>query len=592
MNALNFGRTEPAGTEITLFGPFSCRAPEPVSFEAKSAQQLLALVALSGSRGVSKARICAELWPDSPEDRAKANLRQSRLRVRKALPNFDAILEETESLRLNREFVVTDKDRADWHRRKYNFAPHLPESLNELRLEWDIVSKPLLSGWRDEWVEQERALAEIRAHELGMTLAKAYESQGQYEESLKILRHLAGSEIVDFELASYILKLETKLNGTQQALITYQDIEHKLQENAPVAFTQLLKRIRENQFDFIPAPNLFQTKNELVLLARMVEQNLNVPNSGAMQMLAQESGNLTNWSHPSVLLSILTVALDKTGVKTDAEIQVAVNCVFLGSYASDPQIGLWAGNQVLGALPETDERAITAMSVMGFLNFEIKNYDEAHRLLTRAYDLSQNHPIIRPRVLNRLAVLNYHSGHFDAAKSMFLDAIAMEEASAQPNSNQLIASYSGNICTMEVLRQQWAESIKYGERTVQLARQHGPIYETYVKAGMGLSEFMLGNRQGLKRLTDGIKTTYSERMHRFNLIANDFGAVALAQLKEPTYAQVAQANKQVRDAMGFPRSPAEQQFVNAMLKETGEQVTLSSGSVSLWIAEKLTEATG
>ncbi|MBI1332301.1 MAG: tetratricopeptide repeat protein [Armatimonadetes bacterium] len=578
-------------------GEFSCASESPVSFAARSAAEVVAYLAIHRNRWVPREELAETIWPGTDQKVARTNLRKATQRVRESLSPHDVLLKYSENLAINRQLVESDLDRAEALHRQYAFAPHLTESVEKLWAEWQILDHTLLDGWDNDWVVEERKNFAIRSHELGLRLADALESVGKIEECLGVLNTLIVRSPLDYELLQKTIRLQSRTGSGYNASKLVEQLLSDLppQTEIPKPVRRLIQRVQQGQIEQVPAPELFETKNELALLARMVESNIRSNSPEAMALLAKESSNIDNWAHAKTLLSILTVALEHSEVKSDDEILIATNACFLATYASDFHVGQWAAKRVLDVLPESDERYIRVLSVLGFLHFETKNYDEARRLLNEAVDLCRKYKVDAelPRVLNRLAVLDYHLGNFEVAHAMFLEAIDLETKNNEPNRDSRLASFHGNLCTMEVLRCRWESARHHGELAFRYAEHSAKVYQIYVSAGYGLALLKTGDRRGIDFIIDGIVQTTRERMRRFNMISVDFGVAALADQKafEPA-AQIAYLNRLIREASGYPRGPAEMGFIKASFEPAGKisvpkMQPMSLVALSRWAVEEL-----
>lgn len=597
MVSLTLDGAKDATIKLSLMGEFSCTSDAHVSFAARSAAEVVAYLALHKNRWVPREEIAECIWPSTDPKIARTNLRKATQRVRESLAPYDVLLKYSENLAINRQLVLSDLDQAENLHRQYAFAPHLPESVDKLWDEWRILDQVLLEGWDSEWVIEERKNFAIRSHELGLRLADALESVGKIEQCLSVLNLLIQRAPLDYDLLQKAIRLQSRTGSGHTASQLVERLLSDLppQSEIPKPVRRLIQRVQQGQIEQVPAPELFETKNELALLARMVESNLRSNSSEAISMLAKESTNMENWTHARTLLSILTVALEHSEVKTDDQIQVAINACFLATYASDFAIGQWAAQRVLDVLDEDDERYIRVMSILGFLHFETKNYDEARKLHNQALELCRIHGSVRerPRVLNRLAVLDYHLGNFDVAREMFLEAIDLESANNGPVRDSLLASFHGNLCTMEVLRLRWESARIHGELAIKYAEQSAKVFQIYVSSGYGLALYKTGDREGIKYIIDGIVQTTRERMRRFNMISIDFGVAVLADqgLYEPAV-QIASLNRMIREATGYPRGPAETGFVKTCFEPAGKlsvpkMQPMSLVALSRWIVEEL-----
>ena len=597
MGPLTLDGLKEASIQLNLMGEFSCQSESPVSFAARSAAEVVAYLAIHKNRWVPREEIAECIWPDTDPKLARTNLRKATQRVRESLAPYDVLLKYSDNLAINRQLITSDLDRAENLHRQYAFAPHLPESVEKLWEEWQILDQVLLEGWDSEWVIEERKNFSIRSHELGLRLTDALESVGKIEQCLSVLNLLIHRTPLDYDLLQKAIRLQSRTGNGHTASQLVEKLLSDLppQTEIPKPVRRLIQRVQQGQIEQVPAPELFETKNELALLARMVESNLRSNSTEAMSMLAKESSNMENWTHAKTLLSILTVALEHSEVNTDDQIQVAINACFLATYASDFAVGQWAAQRVLNVLEESDERFIRVMSILGFLHFETKNYDEARSFHNQALELCRIHGSVQelPRVLNRLAVLDYHLGNFDVAREMFLEAIELEDKNNGPVRESLLASFHGNLCTMEVLRLRWESAKKHGALAVQYAERSAKVFQIYVSSGYGLALYKTGEKEGIKFIIDGIVQTTRERMRRFNMISVDFGIAALADQKMyQSAAQIASLNRMIRDASGYPRGPAEMGFIKASFEPAGKLTVpkmqpMSLVALSRWTVEEL-----
>lgn len=524
-------------------------------------------------------------------------MRKATQRLRESLAPHEVLLKSGDNLTIDRKLVSCDLDVAEQYHRQYAFAPHLPESVQKLFEEWKIIDQPLLDGWDSDWVVEERKNFDVRAHELGVRLIDALEAAGLVDQSLEVLNLLVQRSPLDYDLLQKAIRLRSRTTSEHTASQMIEKLLADLppQTEIPKPVRRLIQRVQQGQMDQVPPPELFETRNELVLLARMVESNLKSNSGEAMSMLAKESSNIENWTHAKTLLSILMVALENSPIESEDEIIVGINACFLASYASDFSVGKWVAHRLLNILKEEDHRYIRVLSILAFLNFETKNYEESRDLHNRAVELcrANDAKLELPRVLNRLAVLDYHLGQFDRAHELFTEAIELEKANNDPIMNSRLASFYGNFCTMEVLRGNWDLAREYGATSMRHGEGSNKVFQIFVSAGYGLALLKSGDPTGLTFVIDGIVQTTRERMRRFNMISIDFGVAALAHYRGyESAAQIASVNRILREASGYPRCPAENEFMRTTFADAGKLVVpkiapMTLVALSRWIVEEL-----
>ena len=157
---------------------------------------LLALLAGAGRRGLSRDRVLAALWPETPADRANHRLTQLLYSLRRDLGSAELFLGSTD-LRLNPGVLATDLD---------TFTAAL--EAGEFERAAAVYRGPFLDGFYlsgapqfEQWVEEERArLAERQASALE-ALARAAAAAGDGVAAAGWWRQLAQAEPLNARVA-------------------------------------------------------------------------------------------------------------------------------------------------------------------------------------------------------------------------------------------------------------------------------------------------------------------------------------------------------------------------------------------------------
>ena len=146
---------------------------------------------------------------------------------------------------------------------------------------------------------------------------------------------------------------------------------------------------------------------------------------------------------------------------------------------------------------------------------------------------------------------------------------------------------------MEVLRFRWEVARRHGELAFQYAEKSAKIYQIYTSAGLGLALHKLGEPRGINLIIDGIIQTTRERLRRFNMMSVDFGLAVLTDKGNfDQAAQIASVNRQIREASGYPRGPAEVGFIKACFdlqpnRSVPKVQPMSLVALSRWTVEEL-----
>ncbi|MDQ3607250.1 MAG: hypothetical protein M3418_13810 [Gemmatimonadota bacterium] len=189
---------------LLLFGGASLRSSEqPLSGPVTQRRRLalLALLAVSGGRAVTRDRLIAQLWPESDTDRARHLLSESLYVIRKALGD-DAVLAAGDELRLNPEVVATD-------------VAEFEEALERGEVDHavSLYRGPFLDGFFlgeaaefERWAEGERTRL-ARCYERALdTKAKAHEAADDFSAAAEAWRQLAVADPYNSRVALQFMR--------------------------------------------------------------------------------------------------------------------------------------------------------------------------------------------------------------------------------------------------------------------------------------------------------------------------------------------------------------------------------------------------
>lgn len=134
--------------QLRLLGGFELVADGSAEPLPQGGQRLVAFVALH-ERPLLRGFVAGSLWPDSPEDRAAANLRSTLWRIQRVEPRL--INASDRQLRLARDVVVDLREVEAFARAVLHRDAAVTDELDLSRLAGD-----LLPDWYDDWVLFER----------------------------------------------------------------------------------------------------------------------------------------------------------------------------------------------------------------------------------------------------------------------------------------------------------------------------------------------------------------------------------------------------------------------------------------------------
>lgn len=164
---------------VCLFGPFELQTgPIPVpELSAPKLRALAAVLCLQGKRPASREFLCGLLWPDAEAARARANLRQSLLILRKSFGKH--LQGEGEAL-----ILVADSDVAEFQQLAESSSP------GQWRAAALLYRAPLLDGFSadseplERWLQVERERMQRLAQALTLRLLDHELAQGDFPAAL------------------------------------------------------------------------------------------------------------------------------------------------------------------------------------------------------------------------------------------------------------------------------------------------------------------------------------------------------------------------------------------------------------------------
>src|SRR3989449_2753099 len=202
--AVNMGISGRPPFRLTTLGALALSGEEgPLAGAAAQRRSLalLALLALGRTKGVSRDKLVAYLWPESAEERAHHALAQLLYGLRRDLGKAD-VAAGTNELRLNREVISVDLD---------DFEAALAR--HELERAVAAYGGPLLDGFHlgrapefERLVDSERADLAKRMGAALETLAEAASGRGDHVAAARWWRRLAAVDALSSRVALGLMR--------------------------------------------------------------------------------------------------------------------------------------------------------------------------------------------------------------------------------------------------------------------------------------------------------------------------------------------------------------------------------------------------
>jgi DNA-binding SARP family transcriptional activator len=174
---------------------------------------MLAVLAASGERGVSRERLAGLLWPDSDDERARHSLRQALYELRREL-GVDVVRAETAAVALDPSRISSDVQ--DFHR-----ALAAGDRVGAVSL----LQRPFLEAFYlselpafERWVEDERARLSATAIAVRLELASEADQSDRLDAAIVWWRQLVGCDPFSGRFALGYIKALARRGDRAEAL--------------------------------------------------------------------------------------------------------------------------------------------------------------------------------------------------------------------------------------------------------------------------------------------------------------------------------------------------------------------------------------
>jgi DNA-binding SARP family transcriptional activator len=216
---------------LELLGTLSLRddtRPVPVSAQQKRPLGLLGILALGGTRGLSRDRIETYLWPETSSGPARHSLDQTVYSIRNALGS-DCILTTGRELRLNPDLIAVDV---------WTFDEAIRAGDGEKAV--GCYHGPLLDGVHladsrelESWIDAERGRLRLAYHSALESLASRASEARDHAQSVTWLRKLVSSDPLSADATKKLMRALAlagdRVGAVKQARLYQQLVRQELE---------------------------------------------------------------------------------------------------------------------------------------------------------------------------------------------------------------------------------------------------------------------------------------------------------------------------------------------------------------------------
>ncbi len=227
-------------------------------------QSLLAYLVLHPGASQPRRQIAFCLWPDLPEDRARANLRKLFYQLQRALPGAA-------------HFLHADKFNVQWQPTaavavdvaEFEAQAALATGLSRA---FELYRGDLLPDCYDDWIVPERERLKQVYLDMLERLIRQKEADQDYAAALRLAQELLQRDPLREEVQRHVMRLHVLHGDRAAALRVYQNCVTVLQRELGVEPGPLTRQVYEQLLDYHePAFNMLPLAGALELIGRAAE---------------------------------------------------------------------------------------------------------------------------------------------------------------------------------------------------------------------------------------------------------------------------------------------------------------------------------
>lgn len=587
---------------IQVLGSFQLvLADGPVKLGARSAEEVLAKLALAAPEGVPRGKLSAQIWPDSCPTQARANLRQAIQRIRKV---SESILQEAdERLTLN-PAVRCDYWKARRLRRAVLTSGEDDPHRELVTQQFELAQKELLGEWDFEWLQEERKnwLAERLAvfNEMALLL----QGSGELDRALQIMDQAAQLAPSHLESAVLRSRLLAKIKGPKVAFEQLHRLKVTLRKESDLPLPLELQRLERefeqgNQPEIAP-PKWVNERQEGRLLIRLFESNLEKGGEQTLELIAAEMYSPLCMRYPEVTLGLLRIVNGAPYPPTSTRAEVLKAQAHYGAIVGDVEAQHSATDRLISEYPADNLYHIKGLSMKGYAFLAERRYADARRYMIKARDLESSEER-RWQTGAQLMFLEMYEGNFAESIRICDSSLAAFDQAGSDNAVRNATALCEARAYLALLMKDWSAAIAWANELERRSRRIGSSKLELSEGYAGVARLMLGSRkEGARAIGELLSHTVRNGLLWDFDVFLDCSAVALHQMGRAKLSKLLLgASHRLRKKHQHRRALAEETFLSEILEtpkisdpEQRLQNPLalqSEDTLGVWVSEQLLE---
>lgn len=518
-----------------MFGDFRVDVGERLaSFNTRPTESLCAFLITQAGRTIPRAQAAAATWPEADPDKALNRLRNALVHVRQALAPWEPVQAERDVLSLTLEGSDCDLLTADRLYRRSRIAQDVKDEQTSLAALLSVIGQDFLADWKEPWAAPLRHQWQERRADSARRLAEIALSTEEYNlAEAEALRALEVDEFGEEAWAIYLRVMgETGQHAT--AVERFRTARIKLNDEFELSFSDqllaLARRVATGKMQK-SAPGTGASIATREVMANLFDRQLEDAPETLLPLFASEAFRKEALRDPMEAWKLIRAAVDRTDGIDPARVQAMMLAIRLADMVDEYGAAFDYGEWLIENLPEDRTEYRFALNLLGFMSFELREWDDAWRYLQKFHELAERNGTPRDISIakSQIAALWWHQGDLEKAIAEYHAQLQTLEEDDSVAGLHNLASLHGNLGIIATVQQNWAEAkASLGTAYALGVANNFDYIRGLTMAPLGLAKAISGQPdEGCKLAALGLSTTYRSRFRRLHQIAADYAAATL-----------------------------------------------------------------
>lgn len=570
----------PPQATVRLFGKLLVTVDgSHIRIRTKPAQSLLALLCTKPGQPIERTQIAESIWSDLPYSTAGNRLRTTLVILKQALEPWQPLDGDRHSIWIDADPQAVDLSVATGFAKRVRVLQDLDQELEALQGLLAIIDQPFLVEFDDSWIGPIRqSWIDQRTTSL-LRIAQLQEEFGYLSEGLAAVERVFEIEPYHSQSWMKFLRLVAQTGKGEDGLQRFNAQQGAMMEEFGVGFGADVQAVAGMVRHGAIQPNKerrrFSANERKVLISALEHMAASSPDD-FLGLVASRSFAASTFHKPTAAFGIVLDSVDAASEAADKEAKAqAIRAGIVASInLSDHRERENLAQMLVDQYPEESVHHLYGLAQLSFLKFEQREMESAYELGHKVQALadSQALPPYQRLMKTNLAGYDWHSGKLKEAEATYLELYDEFKDAEDVMHRYNLAVITINLGIVKSMQLDWAASHDYCQEGWRVAVLNEiETVRTTVEPVLGCAKVMLGSREGLKLIVDGLKDGYRLRNTRMVEISLDFAACALIHLGDPeTGLAIVDAVTFTRASRLHFRSVAEQSFADWVRVQAGD----------------------